>query len=56
MDLFEISNLVSVGIASVTDLYSSLGGEREWEGDRVREIRPIRRGEIMLVQYGNSVT
>jgi len=37
MDLFEIRNLVSVGMASVTDLYSSLGGQSE----RVTELERL---------------
>jgi hypothetical protein len=33
-DLFKISNLVLGGEAIVTDLYSSLEGQRAWENDR----------------------
>jgi len=50
-------------MASVTDLYSSLQGQRvrqservtEGERERQREGRPVRNGEIMPVRFGNSV-
>jgi hypothetical protein len=37
MDLFKIINLVSGGMASVADLYSSLERYTEWESDRQKE-------------------
>ena len=47
------------GIASVTDLYSSLQGQRVRVSETVtegeRERRPVRHGEIMPVRFGNSV-
>jgi hypothetical protein len=47
-------------MSNVTDLYSSLQGWRVRVNERVTEIDrergPVRLGEIMLVQYGNSVT
>jgi len=46
--------LVLDGMTIVMDLYSSLEGWREWQ--RERERKPVRRREIMLVSYGNSVT
>jgi hypothetical protein len=54
-DLFTFSNWVLGGEAIVTDLYSSLEEQREWERNRERvwyrqrERRPVRREEIMLV-------
>jgi hypothetical protein len=44
-DLFKVSNLVLGGEAIVTDLYSSLEGQRENDTDR----RPVRHEENMLV-------
>ena len=45
-------------MASVTDWYSSLQGQRVRESERVtdreRERRPVRHGEIMPVRYGNN--
>jgi hypothetical protein len=56
-DLFKLSNLVLGGEVIVTDMYSSLEGERESEKVRDRERgrviergkRPVRHEEIMLV-------
>jgi len=48
-------------MASVTDLYSSLEGQRVRDSERVTEReregerRPISHGEIMPVRYWNSV-
>jgi hypothetical protein len=44
-DLFKISNLVLGGQASLTDLYSSLAGERGR--------RPVRCADIMLFFLGS---
>jgi len=46
-------------MASVTDLYSSLQGQRVRDSERVtereRERRPVRNWQIMPVRYWNSV-
>jgi hypothetical protein len=49
--VFKISNLVLRGEAIVTDLCSSLEGQRQLESERVidRQRRPVKREEIMLV-------
>jgi hypothetical protein len=54
-NLFKISNLVLGGQAIVTDLCSSLEGEREWESDREVEKTSKTRGDYASYDKGTAL-